>query len=559
VARAEEVLEALTRDKREAVRLVQAQGLAETQRLLEDAAADLKARLARAVTGPGSRPFTVAQLRATLAQVQLVTRDLARGLDRVTRDGGERAARTGAKSVARELMELDRVFRGVGGRPLALDAARMLTAAQQGVRASLLRRVALSGTERAKGTEAADAHRGRPGVLRRYGSETIARFEHRLRVGLVAGKSWGDVEDDLLEESPFLRGAPRFWATRIVRTEAMGALNRAAWESARVAHAQLGDVVKILSATFDDRTGADSYAVHGQVRRVEEPFEWWEGAYMHPPNRPNDREVVVTFREIWPVPKILQPVGDEEVAAAWKREGRKGAPPPRPRMSFSSSKVTIGIEPKPKVRKERLAADHLSLGSHVLESEATAEHKGVPRRVVEGLSRSLPDKQRAQVARALKKVPLQKLVVVSKLSDVPGSNAAVWWNRFGPDNDEMHIVLSGQASFSGMPFQISDAGRLEFSIGHASRTAAESLQRVFSHEMGHHLHLGVGKWNKQVRDLVHESFGSRKSTITRYAGTSEEEYFAESFAAYVHERAALRKQDPEGYEMVERVLDLLDG
>jgi hypothetical protein len=44
--------------------------------------------------------------------------------------------------------------------------------------------------------------------------------------------------------------------------------------------------------------------------------------------------------------------------------------------------------------------------------------------------------------------------------------------------------------------------------------------------------------------------------ITQYASTNEQEYFAESFAAYFHRRDDLRRHDPNGFAMVERVLEL---
>jgi hypothetical protein len=113
----------------------------------------------------------------------------------------------------------------------------------------------------------------------------------------------------------------------------MGAYNRAGWESIRSADDDLGDMVKILCASFDDRTGWDSYQVHGQIRLPDEAFEWAGGIFQHPPNRPNDREVVVPHRKSWAIPPELAWRGDGEVMAAWRRDRRKGAPPGRPEMT----------------------------------------------------------------------------------------------------------------------------------------------------------------------------------------------------------------------------------
>jgi hypothetical protein len=197
----------------------------------------------------------------------------------------------------------------------------MVDAAIQGTNASLLRRLVGEGAG------------AKPGILARYGAATIESFEQQLQLGLVAKKSFAEMKAALIEQSPFLQGAPASWAERIVRTETMGAYNRGAWEATREADTELGDVVKILSAVFDDRTGSDSYAVHGQIRRPNEAFEWWDGLYQHPPNRPNDRETVVTHRIAWKIPAYLRWRDSGAVAARWKAEKRKGRPPERPMMT----------------------------------------------------------------------------------------------------------------------------------------------------------------------------------------------------------------------------------
>lgn len=113
----------------------------------------------------------------------------------------------------------------------------------------------------------------------------------------------------------------------------MGAYNKANFEATKAADEQLGDLVKILCATFDNRTASDSYACHGEIRRPDEAFETWFGLMQHPPNRPNDREIVITHRKSWPIPKALTWRSEGEIASAWKREKRKGAMPPRPLMT----------------------------------------------------------------------------------------------------------------------------------------------------------------------------------------------------------------------------------
>lgn len=114
----------------------------------------------------------------------------------------------------------------------------------------------------------------------------------------------------------------------------MYAHNRAGYEATAEINQQTGGaMIRILCATFDDRTAADSYAVHGQIRRMNESFHSWFGAYMTPPNRPNDREIIVPHFMEWPIPDELKWKTDGEVLARWLYEGRKGAVPPRPKMT----------------------------------------------------------------------------------------------------------------------------------------------------------------------------------------------------------------------------------
>jgi len=328
-------VESLARNRREVIEMVQNKGIKSTQKLLERAETDLVQRIKQAegLSGPGKDTFTATQLRATLAQVKDVLRYLVSGMKGEILDRGEEAAKGATRHTIDHLIALDKAFRGTGTQPLSLKEAQMFDAASEGVRSSILRRLASSGTPPARGTEVESPHKAKLGILQRYGVETIKRFEQTLQAGLLGKKSWADMRADIIADSPFLQQAPGFWAKRIVRTEVMGAYNRAGWHATKDADRQLGDMVKILSATFDDRTAADSYAVHGQIRRPDEPFEWWDGLYQHPPNRPNDREIVTPQRISWPISAYLKWRSDDEVMAAWRRQGRKGAPPPRPNMT----------------------------------------------------------------------------------------------------------------------------------------------------------------------------------------------------------------------------------
>lgn len=317
-------LEILKRGREGALNFAGKAGEARMRLVLAKAQRDLERRLreAEGLGGPGAASFTAAQLRATLAQVRDVLRVTALPAMRDDiLDVGKMAAEAATKSTVEYVRAADAAFTGLA-RPLAIDHAALFDKAVAGTEASILRRL---------GSDPKDPRQ--PGVLQRYGMNTVSAFEDVLQQRILAGASWADTRNELIAQSPFLQGRPLYWAERIARTEVMGAHNRAGSESITMLGEQVDDMVKVNSATFDSRTSADSYAVHGQIRRPSEAFDSWFGAFMHPPDRPNDRSVVVPHRLAWPFPASLKPKSDGEIAARWAAEGRKGSPPARPRLS----------------------------------------------------------------------------------------------------------------------------------------------------------------------------------------------------------------------------------
>lgn len=310
----------LQRDRDAAQRLVQGVGQQKTQALLRRAQQQLQQRLktAAGLSGPGKESFTFHQLRATLAQVKAVTAHLQVGMQGVVLEQGQKAADQAAVLATRYLKIAEQHFTGSTER-LNLNSARMMDRAVAGTESSLLQRL-LHGPDSKKGQ----------GILQRYGQNVVDHFEDHLQQRLVQRTPWAEVRQQLTDSSPFLQQAPAHWAERIVRTETMFAEGRSANQAIGEADQQLGDMCKILSSTFDSRTGADSYAVHGEIRRPSEEFQSWFGSFSHPPDRPNDRGIVVPHRISWPVPAELKPKGFGAVAARWSKEGRKGAPPSMP-------------------------------------------------------------------------------------------------------------------------------------------------------------------------------------------------------------------------------------
>ncbi len=313
---ASDIINALAVSRKDALDLASRMGQKETLAFLKAADAELTARLTRNIKGSGR--FTNVQMQAALKQIRFVLGDVKRSMKSSVLSIGGKASEVATGNVVQYLDKANKRFTGLGASPLALREASMLARARAGTEASLLRKMTTEGKD---------------SILARYDEQVIAAFEDRLSVGVATGKSWEDMRTSLIEASPFLRAQPASWADRIVRTEVMGAYNRATWEATKEANEQLGDLVRILAATFDDRTGWDSYQVHGQIRRSNEAFQWAGGLYQHPPNRPNDREIIVPHRISWPIPGYLKWKSDGEVAARYYQQRKSGSPGPRPLMT----------------------------------------------------------------------------------------------------------------------------------------------------------------------------------------------------------------------------------
>lgn len=93
---------------------------------------------------------------------------------------------------------------------------------------------------------------------------------------------------------------------RIARTELHNVYNLGKMDGmAEVKDQVLPDLMKTLIHPMDNRTGADSmYAAKlDLIAPIDEPFKYrWQGKwriYMAPPDRPNDRSILVPYRQVW--------------------------------------------------------------------------------------------------------------------------------------------------------------------------------------------------------------------------------------------------------------------
>ena len=276
--------------------------------MLERADAELERRLQREARrfGPAER-FTGAGLLAYRRQVQTVSAYVRARMGKMSRRQARANIREGWTSTVGLLGELEQAFSG-SVRPLRINSARMMNERTRGVRASLLRQHATS--------------------MDRYGEEMERVMRTTLQTNLLAGGTFSQAVDQLVRhggprgrvsvaarelgdgtvERTRLETIPeglfrrhRWWAMRIVRTETAYAQNAAGHEAIAAAKdVDFPDMQKKILAMMDNRTYPDSIAVHGQIRDVEAMFRDGAGReYLHPPARPNDREVVIPWRPGW--------------------------------------------------------------------------------------------------------------------------------------------------------------------------------------------------------------------------------------------------------------------
>jgi hypothetical protein len=279
--------------------------------------------------GGGSMRFSEASLIVYREQVQAAIALVQDRLLGITNQTSLRAARVGL-SLSNDLFnQLERAFVGIV-RPIPIDEAAIMR-----LRPSLLARHATS--------------------VDRYGRAMVDTMERMLSQGLAEGITQSEMvqrlvgirgptgmvsmravevqpgvvvrlSEDYIPEGLFVRH--RSWAWRIVRTETAEAQNAANEASIDHASEVLQEPVrrKIL-AVMDNRTAADSLAVHGQIRAKGEYFVDGAGRrYLRPPARPHDRETLIPWRDRWQETPRSRPlsVADqermEERNAAWRRQ-----------------------------------------------------------------------------------------------------------------------------------------------------------------------------------------------------------------------------------------------
>lgn len=225
--------------------------------------------------------FTEQQLNLTLVQVdaaiQAINRDLKTGMI----DSSSILAEEGISSLVKEVETLSKHFEG-SKIPLNVRAI----AAATDPNAYLINKYQAS----------LDAY--------------SADLRSQITSNIVQSMAMRDTQERTV--SRLVSNVGRFFIgeewklNRIVRTELHNVYNFSKMQGmASVQDTTIPDLKKALMHPMDNRTGEDSkeLAQDNPIVDIDEPFRFkWKGqvrVFLFPPDRPNDRSILVPFREEW--------------------------------------------------------------------------------------------------------------------------------------------------------------------------------------------------------------------------------------------------------------------
>jgi hypothetical protein len=227
--------------------------------------------------------FTAQRMRSVLVQVDAALNAMGEGLLGDMDTEGQDAAELGVNHLIAEIEKWDSHFLGAVS-PINIDLVESAT--------------------NAKNLIINDATKS---SVDTYSSQVRGRIAQGLSDGVISQSSTGEmmtaIGKTLLGEEWKL--------TRIVRTELMGIYSRGKLTGMSDLTADLPDLMKTVWNPMDNRTADDSKYVEKRVEQedpkliipVDEYFSYkWRGQvrrYLAPPDRPNDRSILIPYRKSW--------------------------------------------------------------------------------------------------------------------------------------------------------------------------------------------------------------------------------------------------------------------
>lgn len=224
--------------------------------------------------------FTAQKTRGALMQVDLAIETMNKNLLNDMNSAAQSASELGIDNLITEIEKYNKVFTGAIV-PINIDAA---------VVASETKNLLFSQYESS---------------MQAYGQMTRQRMAQALTQGTLEQLNLSE----MIPRLGMALKAEEWKLEQIVRTElhnvySVGKLNGMfdLWDEGK---GQIPDLMKTLYHPMDHRTGKDSILLNknNPIVPLDEPFEETSTGkklvYMAPPNRPNDRAILIPFREGW--------------------------------------------------------------------------------------------------------------------------------------------------------------------------------------------------------------------------------------------------------------------
>jgi hypothetical protein len=271
-------------------RLAADRNVSQLKGLYDTAQDELHAKLQR--TTPGRKEdFTAHQQRIVLAQVRQGQAVLSRRMAGEQGDLTRQAQVDSLRGLGSMIGKLEQKFTGADV-PLPIDEAARFWGVVDKRRTSLLQQHKTS--------------------MASYGKRVVGAVEQNLALSLVQQETTEEAIDRVRK----VAGNEWWQAERIVRTETAWAMNATHADGIAEIAEEVDDMymrwtehVTDDGEPMDNRVGADSIAMHGQVTRPGGLFTMpdEEGVsdslvgmrWAFPPNRPNDRAVLSPWRPDW--------------------------------------------------------------------------------------------------------------------------------------------------------------------------------------------------------------------------------------------------------------------
>ena len=280
--------------RRQLFGLMEIRGVEKLKPFYEQVRVELEKRLRSLRRRGDGDTFQAHQLRQALLQVATAAHQVQVGVQDNLGDAGVAAAQLAPRHVLDAVERLQGHFTGTTA-VLPVREAAVFQGTYQDVIPSLLDRFRRSS--------------------QLYGQPVVKAIRDQLTLGLLKKSSFDEMVSAVAGTSGIF-ATQRSRADRIVVTEVAHAYGAAKQHGMQELQREMPQarLQKRLVATFDSRTGDDSKELNGQTVDVDQPFIWVKPSgevvrYMHPPNRPRDREIAIPWKSDWTVPVSLEEPG----------------------------------------------------------------------------------------------------------------------------------------------------------------------------------------------------------------------------------------------------------